>query len=197
MDPLGGIGDSSLCGPVPEADAEGLALLRAKQDEYLAKDEALPVVPMLPDAVLVPMQMARDVAIYAHSPFKKIGDWVKHVLETFPDRNIVFKTHPKMAGAKLDLQGRKDVQVVTSGSFTQLARQASFTYGQTSTTLYEAALVGANVQVVGNCQLRHHERDVESLLIQMLRQQFKRTEKDLMPYIEEAHAYHHANTSRH
>ena len=182
FDTQGIIGASSLCGPL--GDAPGDALER-KRDEYekRIKDAAAPPLPE--GSVLVPMQLTRDVAVYGYAPFKTNTAWADHVLDKFPDTPVVFKTHPKQAKLKIDRRGRDDVRIVTHGEFAAYARQASRVYGQTSTALYEAALVGCPVTTVGRCPLWYHSDKAEQLLRVMCHRQFPRVHRDYLSTLPE------------
>lgn len=171
FDKEGFCGLSVLNGDLPRADP---AFLMEVREEYQQRLKREPGVPMVKDAVLVPLQLPRDSAVFAHAPYPRMDMFVSHVLETFPDRPIVFKSHPKALDWPVDAQGRGDVLVARGGWFPSLAVEASLVYGQTSNALYEAALMRVPVEAIGNCPLHHHKHNQERLLQVMAAKQVSR-----------------------
>lgn len=176
IDSEGLCGKSSLCGEIREPTQRDLQMLQNRREEYRASYS--PVFSHqfnLPDDyVLVPLQLERDSTIYMDAPYKKVSDFIHHVLNQFPDRPVVIKTHPKSPSTLVNTRGREDVFVVREGLFTDFVPKASLVYGQTSTCLLESALLGKETVVIGDCPLAHHMDETEKLLAVMCGQQIER-----------------------
>jgi capsule polysaccharide export protein KpsC/LpsZ len=112
--------------------------------------------------ILAPLQIEQDTSIVLHSPYKTMQAFIDHAQEQFPQRRIVFKTHPKDKSDHYKI--KLGNELVHKGSFLDLAAKADLVYGINSTTLLESALLGAPVTSVGDGFLKQHAGQVEKLL---------------------------------
>jgi len=133
--------------------------------------------------VLAPLQLEKDSVIVLHSPFKTMQAFIEHVEEKFPDRKIIFKTHPKDENAKSYRVSAKNA-LVHQGNFLEMVIDASLVYGINSTTLLEAALLGAPVVATGDGFLKQHAHQVEKLLAAVVDMQIPIEEKDISYWLE-------------
>lgn len=112
--------------------------------------------------ILAPLQIEHDTSIVLHSPCKTMQSFIDHAQEQFPQRRIIFKTHPLDRNANYKIKPGNEL--ICKGSFMDLAVQADLIYGINSTTLLESALLGAPVTAIGNGLLKQHVHQVEKLL---------------------------------
>lgn len=97
--------------------------------------------------VLVPLQLPQDISVRAWSPYSQVKDIVRVARETFPDRKIIFRKHPKDR-AKYPSLGI-DWSEGYAKSKMGMIMAASEVWGMNSTLLVESALVGKKVTCLG------------------------------------------------
>jgi capsule polysaccharide modification protein KpsS len=132
--------------------------------------------------ILAPLQIEHDTSIVLHSPYKTMQAFIDHAQELFPQRRIVFKTHPKDKNDNYKIKPGNEL--VRKGSFLDLAAKADLVYGINSTTLLESALLGAPVTAVGNGFLKQHAHRVEKLLAALADMHVPIEEKDISYWLE-------------
>lgn len=132
--------------------------------------------------VLAPLQIERDTSIVLHSPYKTMQSFIDHVQEQFPQRRIIFKTHPLDTNEHYKIKASNEL--VRKGSFMDLAVRADLIYGINSTTLLESALLGAPVTAIGNGVLKQHAHQVEKLLAGLADAHVPIMEKDISYWLQ-------------
>ena len=133
--------------------------------------------------VLAPLQLEGDSSIQLHSPYKTMQAFIDHVEEEFPDKRIQFKAHPRDKNAT-SYQVNERNTLLVKADFLELAESAELVYGINSTTLLEAALLGAPVVSIGDGFLKSHKDQVEKILAAIIDMQIPIHETDLNYWVE-------------
>lgn len=124
----------------------------------------------LGDYILVPLQVPTDSNIINHSRFNNgMQEFIDYIEALYPEENIWFKPHPKDR-LKASYQFSKGKLV--EGDLITLIAEAKKIHGINSSVLYEAALMGKEVFVEGDCLLKQHKGKIDKLLAAMLSRQF-------------------------
>lgn len=108
--------------------------------------------------VLAPLQLESDMNWVLDGGVGSMQDFIDHVQDRFGKENVIFKRHPK------DKRDYMVHNIEKGGDLLDMISEASLVYGVNSTSLLEAALMGAPVKSVGGGYLRGHEGDVTRLL---------------------------------
>jgi hypothetical protein len=120
--------------------------------------------------VFVPLQVPTDSNIINHSRFTNgMQKFIDHIEALYPDEQLWFKPHPKDR-FKDSYHYRLGKSV--EGDLNALIAGAKKVHGINSSVLYEAALMGKEVIVEGDCLLKQHAENTEKLLAAMLARQF-------------------------
>jgi capsule polysaccharide export protein KpsC/LpsZ len=125
--------------------------------------------------ILVPLQVPSDSNIINHSRFKNgMQEFINYIEALYPDEQLWFKPHPKdrFKDNYHYTHGR-----TVEGDLNALIAGAKKIHGINSSVLYEAALMGKEVVVEGDCLLKRHEGNTEKLLAAMLTRQFNIADK--------------------
>lgn len=123
--------------------------------------------------ILCPLQLDDDTNIKCHSPFRKMQDFICHVEDTFSG-NIIFKRHP------LDKKTYvSSYDIVTDGSFLDIAQDASLVYGINSTCLLESAMMGVPTKAIGRGYLTGRDGNFDKLLAALVSKQIPVDRTDL------------------
>jgi len=125
--------------------------------------------------ILVPLQLEWDTNIIQHSPFQKMQSFIDHVEERFKGERIIVKKHP----IDMHTYTTTTAEFIDSGSFLDYAQDASLVYCLTTTCLYEAALMGVPVEVIGDGYLRAHAEEWQKTLAAMADRQIPVSSSDL------------------
>ena len=148
VDPRGMCGDSILMEDlnwVTASDMAKLAETRAQlQAKYPLKNEGF---------ILVPLQIENDSQVLFYSKYKRMSDFVEEIEALYPDKRIIVRPHPQ-TGNKNPRFSR--AEVAKDGDFLEWASRAEKVVGITSTTLYEAAILGVPVEAHGVHPLARH-----------------------------------------
>lgn len=102
------------------------------------------------DHVLVPLQMENDTQILYFSPYRCMEELVAEVENMYPGERIVVRPHPKSTTRYEFARAEVD----SSGTFLAAAARARVVVAITSTCIYEAAILGVPVVVLGDHALR-------------------------------------------
>lgn len=143
VDPYGFCGDSILNTDltwVEDEDMETYKKLQGQlQQEYAVGDDGY---------ILVPLQRARDSQILYYTKYNNMQQFIDEVQYMYPNNRIVIKPHPKEPRIQIN-KGRCEIADPRI-DFLALASKASVVVGLTSTSLYEAAIMGKNVVSMGD-----------------------------------------------
>jgi hypothetical protein len=95
--------------------------------------------------IFAPLQLPKDTQISLFSPYKWMGDFIRHTRWVFRGKKIIFRKHP------LDSKNYDDLNIGTDGEgdLMSLICNADMVYGINSTVLLEAALIGKPVTAIG------------------------------------------------
>lgn len=176
VDPTGFCGDSILCrdlGWVTEEDLAELQHIRAElQTKHERRDEGF---------ILVPLQIHNDSQVLYHSPFRTMEEFVAVVEAMYPGQRIIVRPHPQSRAPRHVARA----EVCREGSFLDMAARASVVVGITSTTLYEAAILGVPVVALGDHPLRLRRPDeIDRVLAGVLALRLNRPDGDLSTVLE-------------
>lgn len=148
VDPEGFCGDSILnynLEWVTSEDIEEYKQLQSKlQSNYSLGNEGY---------ILIPLQRTTDSQILYYTKYNSMQEFVAEIEYMYPNNKILIKPHPKEPqiniSTKHDIANPKD-------DFLELASKASLVVGLTSTSLYEAAILGKPVVSIGDHPLRNN-----------------------------------------
>lgn len=147
-------------------DESALAALREKRLSFKAR---LPEQKQ-GDYVFVPLQVPDDSNVLNHSTFTTgMQAFIDYILQRYPSENLIFKVHPKdHTETPYDFgHGR-----CSNEDTLELSHNAKLVHGINSSVLYEAALLGVTVIAEGDCLLKQHSSNVDTLLAAMIYRQF-------------------------
>lgn len=147
VDPDGFCGRSRLCRDLGWVTQDDL-------DRLTRRREKLRLVHPESDNgdILVPMQIFMDTQIVFNTPYRKMGDFIDHLLAIFPRDQLLIRPHPK---GQVDYS-KYPVRVDTRRAFLEACSKSHCVVGLTSTCLMEAAVYGKPVMALGDCALRAH-----------------------------------------
>lgn len=131
--------------------------------------------------VLVPLQIESDTNIQLHSPCKSMQEFILKTEKCFPDRQIIFKIHPK--DQKINYKVDPKNRLVKNGNILDYASHASLVYGINSTSLLESALLGAPVKAVGYGFIQKHGNNLQQLLAALVDKQINVESKDFTDWL--------------
>jgi hypothetical protein len=165
VDPMGSCGGSILkqdLSWVTQADFDALAAKRAEmQGWYPIEDDG---------SVMIPLQIETDPQVLYYTKYRNMHEFVHDVIEMYPNNRIVVKEHPKETASFsqqwLQDNPDSDVEFVAGHvDFLRVAASASVVVGLTSTTLYEAGVLGKPIVALGQHPLAGaSEQDKERVL---------------------------------
>lgn len=156
VDPRGTCGDSILNHDVSWVTQEDMQALEAKraamQNWYEIGDE---------EYILVPLQIETDPQVLYYTKYKDMFDFVTDVVDMYPNNRILVKQHPMeiVFGSNFDslrerwTKERPDSNIEFIGGTVDLlsvAAKASLVVSLTSTSLYEAGILGKPVVALGD-----------------------------------------------
>lgn len=144
VDPLGFAGDSIMNYDLSWVNREDFDNLYAKRQElqswYPLSDEGY---------VLVPLQKENDTQVLYHTPYLNMNEFIEDVIKMYPHNKIIIKPHPKDENIiEFSKYWIQDKRVGIAGAHTDFltwACKAKLVVGLTSTTLYEAGVLGKPV----------------------------------------------------
>jgi hypothetical protein len=96
-------------------------------------------------------------------------EFIDYIEEIYPQEIIYFKPHPK---DRLKSSYKFKRGLVVEGDLIKLIAEAKLVHGINSSVLYEAALIGKDIKVEGNCLLKTHQHQNDKLLAAMVARQF-------------------------
>jgi hypothetical protein len=121
--------------------------------------------------IFVPLQVPSDSNIINNSRFNNgMQEFIDYIEEIYPQEIIYFKPHPKDR-LKSSYKFKRGL-VVEGGDLIKLIAEAKLVHGINSSVLYEAALIGKDIKVEGNCLLKTHQHQNDKLLAAMVARQF-------------------------
>lgn len=136
--------------------------------------------------VFAPLQLSVDTQVALWSPFKYMGDFIRHTRWVFRDKKVIFRRHPKDEKTYADLGiGREG-----EGDLKDLICGADLVYGINSTVLLEAALMGKDVVATGTSFLNMGPSRRHALAALVARQ-VPSGEADLTPWIRPGRGLEH------
>lgn len=180
IDPLGFCGDSILAKDlswVTEEDMSALYLKRQKlQDQYKIETE---------NYILITLQIENDTQILNYSHYCNMQHVVKEVERMYPNERIIVKPHPN-SGAINTTQTYDKAEIADPNlNFFDLARKAKLVVSVTSTTLYEAGILGVPVKALGRHPLSLQPREnFEKIFAGALALNINRTDGDIRKVLE-------------
>lgn len=136
--------------------------------------------------VFVPLQLPHDTQVALFSPYKWMGEFVRHVRWVFRGKRIIFRRHPKDPKTYADLNLGKDGE----GDLMDLICNADLVYGLNSTVLLEAALLGKQVTAIGASFLNMGPSRRHALAALVARQVHWR-ETDFLPWTRPGRGMEH------
>jgi hypothetical protein len=184
FDPLGFAGDSIMNHDVSWVTQDDLDNLARKRQElqgwYELEDEGY---------IIVPLQKENDTQILYHTPYMSMDEFVEDVIRLYPRNKIVVKPHPKDEAIQEFMarwSGDNRVSIAPAyADFLRLASKASLVVGLTSTTLYEAGILGKPVISLARHPLSMHSpHDKEHVLAAALALNLDSTTGDLKPLLD-------------
>jgi hypothetical protein len=168
IDPMGFCGDSILNYDLSWIDSRDIENLYKKREElqkqYKICDE---------DYILVPLQLEDDSQVLYYTKYKNMYEFVSDIVKEYSDRKIIIKIHPKNNkdaymkcwnkdyGSKFNSD--KICFIDSTIPFLELASKASAIVGLTSTSLYEAAILGKPVISLGNHPLNNKKESIDTV----------------------------------
>ena len=167
-------------------DEDDYKKLRAMRDLYRGGIE-----PTDEGYIFVPLQLPYDTAITKWSPLRWVGDIVRRAQITFPDKDIIFRKHPKDHKKYNDL-GICDSLKKGEGDLKTLIMGSSLVWGMNSTVLLEAALMGKKVVTCGK-SLLHIGQSRDEALAALLASQIGMEQRDLTPWMRSGRCLEHLN----
>lgn len=118
---------------------EKFRALYCAQSRYDAPDKDIVYLVADQPILFVPLQMESDSNITSYSPYKKMSEFVKDIVSSFPDHIIVARPHPRQKDVKVDLRDRRLI-VTNTGSLAYWLDRSAIVCGVNSTSLIEALL---------------------------------------------------------
>jgi hypothetical protein len=148
IDPTGFCGKSILCKDISWVNENDLLKLYETrldlQDKYPISDEGY---------ILVPLQIENDTQILQFTKYRNMKEFIRDIEYMYPNSKIIVKAHPQSTAKR-----QFDRAVVTEQKdFMLLASKASLIVGLTSTTLYEAGILGKPVVALGDHPLNSND----------------------------------------
>lgn len=138
--------------------------------------------------ILVPLQLSRDTAIQKWSPLKRMGDVIRMARKMFPNREILFRRHPKDKHNYSDLVD--DITLGEKKPLKELIMGADLVWGMNSTVLTEAALMGKEVKACG-VSLLHIGTCQRDALAALVARQIPKYATDISPWIKPGRGLEH------
>jgi len=184
FDPRGFAGDSIMNYDVSWVGQEDLDNLARKRQElqswYPRKDEGY---------ILVPLQKENDTQILYHTPYLSMNEFVEDVIRRYPKNKIMVKPHPKDDNVQLFMsrwRAEKRIEIVPApADFLRLAAKATLVVGLTSTTLYEAGVLGVPVVSLARHPMSiHSPHDKERVLAAAVALNLDSKTGDLKPLLD-------------
>ncbi len=184
VDLTGFCGDSFLCGPlswVTEQDRQNFYKIRSKlQHRFKLEPD---------ETVLVPLQIENDTQVLYNTPWRDMDEFMDFIEMMYPSNKVIFRTHPKSTAVR-----RKRKYPVVNGNdidFLEMARTAAVVVGMTSTTLYEAGILGVPVIALGDHPLRtHNPLDNDNLFAAALAMRVPKTDPSKIAIVLERFGVH-------
>ena len=179
IDPCGFCGDSILNKDLSWINKQDIDKMLEKRSELQSKypisDEGY---------ILVPLQIENDTQILHHTKYNNMDDFVKDIENMYPNNTIIIKTHPNSTAKR-----SFDRAIISEErDFMTLASKASVVVGLTSTTLYEAGILGKKIVAIGNHPLRsNNSYDHDRVLAGALVLNIKRDTGNLRSVLERFH----------
>ena len=143
--------------------------------------------------VLVPLQLANDTSVVKWSPLRWVGDVVRAAQQTFPDREIIFRKHPKDTKSYGDLGICDSLRKGSGSDLKSLIMGSSLVWGMNSTVLLEAALMGKKVVTCGKSLLNIGQNREEALAA-LVSSQIGVGQRDLSFWMRSGRSLEHLNT---
>ena len=116
--------------------------------------------------ILVPLQVPRDSNVLNNSSFRGMQQFIDFVEGEYPDKEILFKLHPKdKSGCKYKVSSKNSL--IRGGDFNLLIPDCIRVVGINSTCLLQAALNEAPVVAYGEgfLSIQHDRRKVITALV--------------------------------
>ncbi len=176
IDPTGFCGDSILSKDLSWVNENDLVRLYETrldiQEKYPISDEGY---------ILVPLQIENDTQILHFTKYRNMEEFIKDIEYMYPNNKIVVKTHPQSkATRKFDR-----ASISNSKDFMLLASKASLVVGLTSTTLYEAGILGKPVVALGDHPLKLNSiYDQDKVLAGILALNINRHKGEIRPILD-------------
>lgn len=147
VDPDGFCGRSRLCKDLGWVTRDDMERLHRRRDK-------LRIVHPCSDNgdILVPMQIFMDTQVVFNTPYRKMDDFIDHLMSIFPRDQLLIRPHPK---GDVDYS-KYPVRVESRCKYLDSCARAHCVVGLTSTCLMEAAVYGKPVLALGDCALRAH-----------------------------------------
>lgn len=142
--------------------------------------------------ILVPMQLNNDTQVLYYTKYKNMNDFIEDLLLMYPNNKIILKPHPK-AGIdpnalydSLNNNIKHDNLSIAEANhdFIDLASKAMVIVGLTSTTLYESAVLGKDVIVMGDHPLKTFHDQIDKVLAGALFLNIDRQTGTLKPILD-------------
>ena len=105
--------------------------------------------------ILVPMQIENDTQVLHNSHYNNMYEFVSHVETMYPNNKIIVKSHPNSPAKRTFNRAESTDET----DFLKLASQASVVVSISSTTLYEAGVLGVPVVALGDHPIRLNKKD--------------------------------------
>lgn len=131
--------------------------------------EHIPAYTEHTDYIFVPLQLANDSNIQAHSRFTRgMQEFVDYIEGLYPNEKLIFKAHPRDT---LEYKSQSANSVWSNASSQSLIKSAKRVHGINSTVLFEAALYGVDLVMEGDSLLTRHQGQIDKLLAAMILRQ--------------------------
>lgn len=180
VDPNGFCGDSILntdLSWVNDQDIQTYKQLQKQlQEEYTVQDDGY---------ILVPLQRSTDSQILYYTKYNNMTQFIEEVQNMYPNIKIMIKPHPREPNIALNFDTTNTIIKNPSTDFLELASKASVVVGLTSTSLYEAAILGKKVVSLGDHPLANNLlEDRERLLAGITALTINRNAGDIKSILE-------------
>lgn len=156
VDPRGFCGDSILNHDLSWVNNEDIRKMLNKRDrlqqQYKLKDEGY---------ILVPLQIENDTQVLFYTKYNSMDEFIKDIEDIYPNERVIIKPHPNSTAKR---KSNKEI-FKEKVDFLELASKASVVVGLTSTTLYEAAILGKKVVSLANHPLYNKTPEEKELIL--------------------------------
>lgn len=134
--------------------------------------------------ILCPLQLPWDCSIYLCSKYKTMDEFIKDVINLYPEEKIIVTPHPMLRKNDV-LKNTEVLSKVTldiKNCTMHMAQKAKAVVGINSTVLYESLALGKKTIALGDCPIKTHNGD-RKLALCAVQKQFKHLDTNQFLYL--------------